>query len=312
MAENGNLMRFSQGEARTNRHGNQLIELCKSIALLMINGRVEQDNGIGDFTGVDTTGRSTVDYMICNPEFLSIIHDFMIEPQFPESDHCGLSIKIHCKSCSTSNVETSYYDWASFKKYRWSSNDLLNLNYVMKDAISEQHREEFLAALSNLKTLTWLQSCLVRTSFKQWIVSAQALQSPIELNLTELRGLTENVAINAQLPSMQVTELNVIRTRKTKSRLVKIIVLINKENGGSTTITASELLLMYTNLTDQTYGKLSNNYLNLGIITLAHRMMISLNISNIWLTISQMIASTHHTNPLLLVSYTSMTREDIV
>ena len=151
MAENGNLKRFSKDEARTNRHGNQLIELCKSIGLLIINGRVGQDKGIGNFTRVDTTGRSTVDYMICNPEFLSIIHDFMIEPKFPESDHCGLSIKIHCKARNTSNVETSYSDWASLKKYRWSSNALLNLNYVMNDAISEQHREEFLAALSELK-----------------------------------------------------------------------------------------------------------------------------------------------------------------
>ena len=116
MAENGNLKRFSKDEARTNRHGSQVIEFCKSIGLLIINGRVGQDKGIGDFTQFDTTGRSTVDYMICNPEFLSIIHDFMIEPKFPESDHCGLSIKIHCKARNTSKVETSYSDWAPLKK----------------------------------------------------------------------------------------------------------------------------------------------------------------------------------------------------
>ena len=80
--------------ARTNKHGIQLIELCKAVGLLIINGRVGKDKGIGGFTRVDTTGRSTVDYMICNPELLSTIYDFMIEPKFPESDHCGLSIQI--------------------------------------------------------------------------------------------------------------------------------------------------------------------------------------------------------------------------
>ena len=151
MSENGKLERFSKDEARTNKHGIQLIELCKAVGLLIINGRVGKDKGIGGFTRVDTTDRSTVDYMICNPELLSIIYDFMIGPRFPESDHCGLSIQIHCKSHNTSDVDTSNSDWVSFKKYKWSNNDLLNLNYVLNDALSEKHCEQFLAALSELK-----------------------------------------------------------------------------------------------------------------------------------------------------------------
>ena len=66
MSENGKLERFSKDEARTNKHGIQLIELCKVVGLLIINGKVGKDKGIGGFSRVDTTGRSTVDYMICN------------------------------------------------------------------------------------------------------------------------------------------------------------------------------------------------------------------------------------------------------
>ena len=153
--------------ARTNKHGIQLIELCKAVGLLIINGRVGKDKGIGGFTRVDTTGRSTVDYMICNPELLSTIYDFMIEPKFPESDHCGLSIQIHCKSHNTSDVDTSNSDWVSFKKYKWSNNDLLNLEYVLNDALPEKHREQFLAALSELRD----------TNFVAELFSAYLLQA---------------------------------------------------------------------------------------------------------------------------------------
>ena len=77
---NGELIRYSEDKSRVNNHGAQLIELCKTIGLLLINGSLGDDKGIGEFTRVDTTGCSTVDYMFCNPELFDIIEDFMILP----------------------------------------------------------------------------------------------------------------------------------------------------------------------------------------------------------------------------------------
>ena len=93
---NGELIRYSEDKGRINKHGAQLIELCKTIGLLMLNGREGNDKGIGEFTRVDTTGCSTVDYMICNPELFDMITDFMILPKVPKSDHRGLSIILVC------------------------------------------------------------------------------------------------------------------------------------------------------------------------------------------------------------------------
>ena len=151
MSDSGKLKRFSKDGARANKHGTHLIELCKAVGLIIINGRVGRDKGIGDFTRVDTTGRSTVDYMICNPELLSSVQDFFIGPKFPESDHCGLSLMIQRKSRCITNVEISNSDWVSLRKYRWSIHDLENLNYIIRDALSERYRDKFLAALSELK-----------------------------------------------------------------------------------------------------------------------------------------------------------------
>ena len=61
MHENGQLNRFSRDKVRANKHGIHLIEFCKALGLLIINGRAGQDKAIGDFTRDDTTGRSTVD-----------------------------------------------------------------------------------------------------------------------------------------------------------------------------------------------------------------------------------------------------------
>ena len=47
--------------------------------------------------------------------------------------------------------EISNSDWVSLRKYRWSIHDLENLNYIIRDDLSKQYREKFLAALSELK-----------------------------------------------------------------------------------------------------------------------------------------------------------------
>ena len=169
-------MRFSKEKAHKHRSGIQLIESCKAVRLLIINGRVGQDNGNGDFTRVDTTERGTVNYMIWNPELLSIVHGFMIEPTFSESEHYGLSIKIHCKSRSTSNDEIFNSDWVSVKNIDCQIMTFyIRIMLWMMPFPSNIARNLWLLC-RNLNALTWLQSFLARTSYKQWTVSAQAQQ----------------------------------------------------------------------------------------------------------------------------------------
>ena len=89
MATNNKLTRYSNDKSRVNKHGTHLLELCKAVGMLIINGRLGRDKCIGDFTRVDTTGCSTVDYMICNPNLFQCIRDFAVESKLPESDHRG-------------------------------------------------------------------------------------------------------------------------------------------------------------------------------------------------------------------------------
>ena len=60
-----------------NSHGRDLIEFCKCVGLLIVNGRVGEDRSIGEFSRVDTMGSSLVDYVISSPGlFLSSLGHF--------------------------------------------------------------------------------------------------------------------------------------------------------------------------------------------------------------------------------------------
>ena len=69
------LTRSSRDKSAINKHGIQLLELCKSAGILILNGRIGHDRGIGEFTRDDTTGKSVVDYAIGTPKLFNLVRD---------------------------------------------------------------------------------------------------------------------------------------------------------------------------------------------------------------------------------------------
>ena len=65
--DRGDLVRSSEDNAPPNPYDRLLVDMYMSADLLIPNGRVGKDKGIGNFMRVDTTGRSIVDYMIVSP-----------------------------------------------------------------------------------------------------------------------------------------------------------------------------------------------------------------------------------------------------
>ena len=158
MAENSELDRFSKDTVRANKHGVNLLEFCKTVGLLIINGRLGSDKGVGELTRVDTTGCSVVDYMICNPDLFSQITHFGIEQKVPESDHCGLSISIKSDKSIKYNTPNNRPDWIHHKKYLWSTSDLQTLKHVLCDNQSSQYRQNLINALVELEDTNHIAS----------------------------------------------------------------------------------------------------------------------------------------------------------
>ena len=60
-------------KAHNNDHGNHLLELCKSTGLVIFNGRLGADKGTGEYTRVDTTGCSVIDYFVGSPALFDLV-----------------------------------------------------------------------------------------------------------------------------------------------------------------------------------------------------------------------------------------------
>jgi hypothetical protein len=78
-----------------NNFGNILIEFCRNNNMIICNGRVGKDKGVGEFTCKNS---SVVDHCIVSPNLLKIINSFSIlEPSKLFSDvHSPLSLTLKC------------------------------------------------------------------------------------------------------------------------------------------------------------------------------------------------------------------------
>ena len=68
------IVRYNQ-DKHTNNNGYQLIDLCKTVGLHIMNGRCGLDRGTGKLTCADS---STIDYAVASPQLFDNISDFCI------------------------------------------------------------------------------------------------------------------------------------------------------------------------------------------------------------------------------------------
>ena len=89
-------IRASQDMHSTDLYGKKLIQLCITLGINIVNGRVGHDRGIGGFT---TKNHSIIDYMLASPELFSHFEGFEIhEFNTVLSDvHAPLSLELKCK-----------------------------------------------------------------------------------------------------------------------------------------------------------------------------------------------------------------------
>ena len=111
------LTRSSRDKSAVNKHGIQLLELCKSAGILILNGRIGHDRGIGEFTRDDTTGKSVVDYAIGTPMLFNLVRDLRVHRKFPESDHRPISLSIMATCIVSNSRNRPPVEWEPHAKY---------------------------------------------------------------------------------------------------------------------------------------------------------------------------------------------------
>ena len=114
-------------DRRTNNYGHKLIDMCKSLGILIANGRLYNDKNKGAFT---CKNASVVDYIICSPVLYSNIVFFNICEFNPLLSDVHCAVECHIKmynvcdnTDNTDNTDTEHYDNESScavpKRPRW-------------------------------------------------------------------------------------------------------------------------------------------------------------------------------------------------
>ena len=70
-----------------NTSGRTLIEFCKMYDIRIANGRVGDDDGVGDFTYMNYNGQSVIDYVMCSSQLLQNMSCFKLLHFNENSDH---------------------------------------------------------------------------------------------------------------------------------------------------------------------------------------------------------------------------------
>ena len=148
--------RSSMDVGPINQHGRELLQMCRTTGLVIVNGRRGYDKHIGNFTYVDTAGKSLVDYVVASPNVFRNIENFKLSNKFPESDHLPINFTIATGQQPNTNSEDSndilhLSCWHDIYKYTWCESDLANLKTLLEsDHECEFHHKLFLDGISQL------------------------------------------------------------------------------------------------------------------------------------------------------------------
>ena len=135
----------------TNNFGNQLLQMCKTTNLIIVNGRLGYDKGIGKVTCSNSRGQSTVDYVICSPGIFRYIDEFKIHSMYPESDHSPILFEIKCSERTAKHTNTAMSAWYNSYKYIWNRTSIGNLETALLDKQSGKYYSDFISSICCLE-----------------------------------------------------------------------------------------------------------------------------------------------------------------
>ena len=128
-----------------NARGRDILDICKSSGLLIMNGRLYGDEGIGNFTRVGTTGSSVVDYVIVSRGDVACISNFRIDDSKPESDHKPLAFCVKTQQPPTNPPSSSSHK--AYEKYLWQRDKIEDIADHLTDTEAWYYYEHFLTTM---------------------------------------------------------------------------------------------------------------------------------------------------------------------
>lgn len=121
-----------------NAQGLNLLDLCLSSGLRILNGRYLEDS-LGYYTCITNTGYSTVDYALITESLLHSVKYFKTNNFTYLSDHVQLEIFLECNLNLEKKKGLDKRKWQQNKSYKWmEKSKLLLVDALITDNIKEE------------------------------------------------------------------------------------------------------------------------------------------------------------------------------
>ena len=134
--------------AKVNKHGKDLLSLCKAANLIICNGRLGLDKGVGKFTCFTSRGRGVVDYLVASHSSIEYISNFDIDPLRVESDHCPVVFTFKFKPEHRPSVHKSKPPGQNFSYYKWDSARIFQYYEELTSNVACEKLADFLCMLT--------------------------------------------------------------------------------------------------------------------------------------------------------------------
>ena len=147
-------IRNSEDKAQADHRGKELIELCKSLGLVTLNGRKVGDL-FGKYTSHQWNGSSVVDYAIVDQAIFKSISFFEVGNFIPWiSDHCA--IRFQLETCMIKEDQSDIHGGEMFNSIFWDEDSPEKFMGLLRS--HEQEIGETLAASPNTNILEKFQN----------------------------------------------------------------------------------------------------------------------------------------------------------
>ncbi|CAG2188723.1 unnamed protein product [Mytilus edulis] len=124
-----------------NTHGKNLLDLCLSSGLRIVNGRLLGDS-LGYYTYMSKNGFSTVDYALVSESLLSSVQYFKTNDFTYLSDHAKIDLFLKCSINENAEFKLDNNKWKSINTYKWTEQsknlviNALSTDYIREEIIS--------------------------------------------------------------------------------------------------------------------------------------------------------------------------------
>ena len=117
-----------------NSHGKNVLDLCLSSWLRILNGRFLGDS-LGYFTYMSNNGFSSVDYAILSESLLPSVKYFKTNDFTYLSDHVQIELYLKCSITHETKTKLDEKRWKNIKTYKWTD----NLKELLIEALSDEN-----------------------------------------------------------------------------------------------------------------------------------------------------------------------------